>query len=115
MLDRWWGLYQEIIIKYPVWYQKTLIFSVLGVHGEKLFQNTPRLSEMRGILTLFFYIDPEQLLKTGFLHDFDGKKGLLGEFFDIDPIMSLYAEHQFENVADDYIACNIVKAVSLKI
>lgn len=60
-----------------------------GVHGEKLFQNTPRLSEMRGILTLFFYIDPEQLLKTGFLHDFDGKKGLLGEFFDIDPIMNL--------------------------
>lgn len=86
-----------------------------GVPSEKLFQNTPRLSEMRGILMLFFYIDPEQLLKTCFLHDFDGKKGLLGEFFDIDPIMNLYAEHQFENVTDDYIACYIVKAVSSKI
>ena len=111
MLDRWWGLYQEIIIKYPVWYQKTLIFSVLG-YMAKNYSKIPRVYQKCGV---FFYIDPEQLLKTGFLHDFDGKKGLLGEFFDIDPIMSLYAEHQFENVADDYIACNIVKAVSLKI
>lgn len=101
--------------KIPRLVSKNVYIFRFGVPGEKLFQNTPRLSEMRGILTLFFYIDPEQLLKTGFLHDFDGKKGLLGEFFDIDPIMSLYAEHQFENVADDYIACNIVKAVSLKI
>ena len=101
--------------KIPRLVSKNAYIFRFGVHGEKLFQNTPRLSEMRGILTLFFYIDPEQLLKTGFLHDFDCKKGLLGEFFDIDPIMSLYAEHQFENVADDYIACNMVKAVSLKI
>ena len=60
---------------------------------------------------LFFYIDPEQLLKTGFLHDFDGKKGLLEEFFAIDPIMKPYAEHQFENATGDYITCPMVKAV----
>ena len=75
--------------KRPRLVSKTAYIFRFGVPGEKLFQNTPHFRQMRGILMLFFYIDPEQLLKTGFLHDFDGKKGLLEKFFAIDPIMNL--------------------------